>query len=202
MNVNQKRYAVASALAATAVPALVMARGHRVEEVPELPLVVDSSLQTCTKTAAALATLTALGAAAEVEKVRRWSLPSVSLSQSFWGRRKVESRGLAAAEADCTGHSSFVVSDAAKTLSRLSRSLDARRRLCYTSPEPRLQCPTIQSLSPCKFVACAMPCWLLSLFQLLVTVIVGFRGFVRSRGPHRQQYCNTSAHVHASRPCR
>lgn len=69
MNVNQKRYAVASALAATAVPALVMARGHRVEEVPELPLVVDTSLETCSKTAAALATLTALGAAAEVEKV-------------------------------------------------------------------------------------------------------------------------------------
>ena len=71
VNVNQKRYAVASALAATAVPALVMARGHRVEEVPELPLVVDTSLETCTKTASALATLTALGAAAEVEKVRR-----------------------------------------------------------------------------------------------------------------------------------
>ncbi|CAM9580036.1 unnamed protein product [Pylaiella littoralis] len=70
VNVNQKRYAVASALAATAVPALVMARGHRVEEVPELPLVVDTSLETCTKTAAALATLTALGAAAEVEKVK------------------------------------------------------------------------------------------------------------------------------------
>eukprot|EP00178_Gracilaria_changii_P006254 TRINITY_DN2072_c0_g3_i2.p2 TRINITY_DN2072_c0_g3~~TRINITY_DN2072_c0_g3_i2.p2 ORF type:complete len:373 (-),score=56.77 TRINITY_DN2072_c0_g3_i2:15-1133(-) len=70
VNVNQKRYAVASALAATAVPALVMARGHRVEEVPELPLVVDTSLESCTKTAAALATLTALGAAAEVEKVK------------------------------------------------------------------------------------------------------------------------------------
>lgn len=67
---NQKRYAVASALAATAVPALVMARGHRVEDVPELPLVVDTSLETCTKTTSALATLTALGAAAEVEKVR------------------------------------------------------------------------------------------------------------------------------------
>ncbi|CAM9189014.1 unnamed protein product [Ectocarpus sp. 8 AP-2014] len=70
VNVNQKRYAVASALAATAVPALVMARGHRVEEVPELPLVVDTSLETCSKTAAAMATLTALGAAAEVEKVK------------------------------------------------------------------------------------------------------------------------------------
>ena len=72
MNVNQKRYAVASALAATAVPALVMARGHRVEEVPELPLVVDNSLESCTKTQSALAILTALGAAAEVEKVRHF----------------------------------------------------------------------------------------------------------------------------------
>lgn len=80
MNVNQKRYAVASALAATAVPALVMARGHRVEEVPELPLVVDTSLQSCSKTTTALAALKALGAAAEVEKVR-----------SFW-REKQEER--------------------------------------------------------------------------------------------------------------
>ncbi|CAM9484585.1 unnamed protein product [Choristocarpus tenellus] len=70
INVNQKRYAVASALAATAVPALVMARGHRVNEVPELPLVVDTSLETCSKTAAALTILKTLGVAAEMEKVK------------------------------------------------------------------------------------------------------------------------------------
>lgn len=75
MNVNQKRYAVASALAATAVPALVMARGHRVEEVPELPLVVDTSLESCAKTSAALTTLKALGADVEVQKVNPLSLP-------------------------------------------------------------------------------------------------------------------------------
>lgn len=33
VNINQKRYAVASALAASALPALVMARGHRIEQV-------------------------------------------------------------------------------------------------------------------------------------------------------------------------
>jgi len=33
ININQKRYAVVSALAASAVPALVMARGHRIEQV-------------------------------------------------------------------------------------------------------------------------------------------------------------------------
>jgi large subunit ribosomal protein L4e len=42
INVNQRRYAVCSALAASALPALVMARGHRVESVPEVPLVVDN----------------------------------------------------------------------------------------------------------------------------------------------------------------
>merc|ERR1711920_224453 len=39
INVNQRRYAVCSALAASALPSLVMARGHRISEVPECPLV-------------------------------------------------------------------------------------------------------------------------------------------------------------------
>lgn len=42
VNLTQKRHAVASALAASAVPSLVLARGHRVNNVPEIPLVVDS----------------------------------------------------------------------------------------------------------------------------------------------------------------
>lgn len=54
VNVNQKRYAVCSALAATALPALVMARGHRIETVPEVPLVVSDSVESITKTAKAL----------------------------------------------------------------------------------------------------------------------------------------------------
>merc|ERR1719386_412863 len=41
-NNTQRRHAVASALAATACAPLVMARGHRVDGVPELPLVLDS----------------------------------------------------------------------------------------------------------------------------------------------------------------
>nr|XP_009943746.1 PREDICTED: 60S ribosomal protein L4-like [Opisthocomus hoazin] len=38
VNITQKRYAVCSALAASALPALVMSKGHRIEEIPELPL--------------------------------------------------------------------------------------------------------------------------------------------------------------------
>ena len=40
VNVNERRYALVSAIAASAVPSLVLARGHRVEEVGEIPLVV------------------------------------------------------------------------------------------------------------------------------------------------------------------
>ena len=42
VNLTQRRHAVASAIAASAVPSLVLARGHRVNDVPEIPLVVNS----------------------------------------------------------------------------------------------------------------------------------------------------------------
>merc|ERR1711976_744902 len=42
VNTKQKRNAVASALAASACAPLVQARGHRIDTVPELPLVVNS----------------------------------------------------------------------------------------------------------------------------------------------------------------
>ena len=69
VNVTQKRYAVASALAASAVPALVMARGHKIDELPEVPLVVSGAVESTTKTAAAVALLKKLGAYTDVEKV-------------------------------------------------------------------------------------------------------------------------------------
>merc|ERR1711976_1072697 len=68
INTTQKRYAVASALAATAVPALVMARGHRVDDVPEIPLVLDNALESTKKTSAAKDILAAVGALDDVEK--------------------------------------------------------------------------------------------------------------------------------------
>ena len=68
VNINQKRYAVASALAASAVPALVMARGHLVDEVPEIPLVVENAIESTKKTSAAKALLAAIGALDDVDK--------------------------------------------------------------------------------------------------------------------------------------
>ena len=65
-----RRYAVASALAASAVPALVMARGHRIDAVPELPLVVEDGAQNLTKTSKALELLRKLGCAADIERAK------------------------------------------------------------------------------------------------------------------------------------
>ena len=71
INVNQKRYAVVSALAASALPALVMARGHRIEDVPEVPLVVDDAVESITKTKEALKVLAAVGALPDIEKAKK-----------------------------------------------------------------------------------------------------------------------------------
>jgi len=68
VNVNQKRFAVASALAASALPSLVMARGHKVEKIPEIPLVIEDSIESITKTKQAVAALETLGAMEDVLK--------------------------------------------------------------------------------------------------------------------------------------
>lgn len=70
VNVNQRRFAVASALAASALPALVTARGHRIEKVPEVPLVLDDAVESVLKTAQAVKVLAKIGADADVEKVK------------------------------------------------------------------------------------------------------------------------------------
>ena len=70
ISVNQRRYAVSSALAATAVSALVMARGHKIDEVPELPLVLSDSLNSVNKTKDAKAILERVGAFNDVQKAQ------------------------------------------------------------------------------------------------------------------------------------
>mmetsp|Transcript_1428 Transcript_1428/g.1426 ORF Transcript_1428/g.1426 Transcript_1428/m.1426 type:complete len:189 (-) Transcript_1428:3-569(-) len=71
VNVTKKRHAVAVALAASSLPPLVMARGHRINQVAELPLVVTDGIESLTKTKQAVETLQKLGCGEELEKV--WS---------------------------------------------------------------------------------------------------------------------------------
>jgi len=70
ISINQRRYAVSSALAASALPALVMARGHRIDNVPEFPLVLSDSLNRVSQTKEAKAILEKIGAYDDVEKAR------------------------------------------------------------------------------------------------------------------------------------
>lgn len=69
INVNQRRYAIVSAVAASGVPALVMSKGHVINEVPEFPLVVSDKVQEFNKTKQAVVFLRRLKAWKDVEKV-------------------------------------------------------------------------------------------------------------------------------------
>ncbi|KAM0039290.1 putative ribosomal protein L4/L1e [Helianthus debilis subsp. tardiflorus] len=70
INVNQKRYAVVSAIAASAVPSLVMARGHRIDTVPEIPLVVNDTVESIEKAKNAVHVLKQIGAYSDAEKAK------------------------------------------------------------------------------------------------------------------------------------
>ncbi|KAI6042481.1 ribosomal protein L4 domain-containing protein [Pisolithus marmoratus] len=69
VNQNQRRFATVSALAASALPSLVLARGHRIEEIQEVPLVVSSAAESFKKTKEAVALLKCISAYADVVKV-------------------------------------------------------------------------------------------------------------------------------------
>lgn len=67
---KEARLALFSAIAATASKDAVAARGHRVEDVPEFPLVVADSFEALAKTSELEAALTHLGVLSDVYRVR------------------------------------------------------------------------------------------------------------------------------------
>jgi large subunit ribosomal protein L4e len=69
VNIKQKRHAVAAAIAASAVVPLVMARGHRVSAVSELPLVFSKAVENIERTKDAVAWLKRIGAFEDVQRV-------------------------------------------------------------------------------------------------------------------------------------
>jgi len=71
VNVGQRRYATCSALAASAVPALVMARGHHVSQIAEIPFVVsNNALKGVSTTKQAVQFLKGIGAWEDVQRVK------------------------------------------------------------------------------------------------------------------------------------
>merc|ERR1719478_1768819 len=69
VNVTQKRHAVVTSLSASCLPPLVMARGHRIGEVAELPLVVSDGVESIQKTKQAVESLKKLGCEEELQRV-------------------------------------------------------------------------------------------------------------------------------------
>jgi len=68
INQNQRRFATASAIAASSLPALVQARGHRINNVAEIPVVVDDGTEKFQKTKDAVRLLKQLGLYGDIEK--------------------------------------------------------------------------------------------------------------------------------------
>lgn len=85
VNVTQKRHAMASAIAASGVAPLVMARGHKIDEVAEIPCVISDGAEGIQKTKEAVALLKGLGCEAELEKAR-------DSKQVRCGRGKIRNR--------------------------------------------------------------------------------------------------------------
>lgn len=71
VNSNQRRFATISSLAVSGLPSLVMARGHRINKIEEVPLVVEDKIEFLVRTRNAVETLKSVHAYSDVEKIIR-----------------------------------------------------------------------------------------------------------------------------------
>lgn len=92
INVNLKRYALVSAIAASGVPALVQSRGHVIDGISELPLVVTDDIQKFQKTKQAVAFLRRSKVWADVQKVYKSQRLRAGRGK-MRNRRRVQRRG-------------------------------------------------------------------------------------------------------------
>lgn len=92
VNINQRRYALASAVAATGVPALVLSKGHIIDQIPELPLVVSDKVQELTKTKQAVSFLRRVKAWGDIQKVHK-SQRFRAGKGKMRNRRRIQRRG-------------------------------------------------------------------------------------------------------------
>jgi len=87
INRKELKLAIASAIAATGIKDLVMARGHRLEEVPYLPIVVDEEFASISRASEAREAFKALGIWSDVQRVMD-NVKIVGGKASWRGRRK------------------------------------------------------------------------------------------------------------------
>ena len=69
INIKQRRYAIVSAIAASGIPGLVMAKGHAIDQTPECPLVLSDKIEEVKKTKEAVRILKKTQAWKDIERV-------------------------------------------------------------------------------------------------------------------------------------
>lgn len=92
INVNQRRYAIVSAIAASGVPALVQSKGHIIDGVSEFPLVVSDDIQKYAKTKQAVVFLRRMKIWADVQKVYKSQRTRAGRGK-MRNRRRIQRRG-------------------------------------------------------------------------------------------------------------
>jgi large subunit ribosomal protein L4e len=92
-NINRKerRLAIRSGIAATAVKEIVATRGHSVGDIPQLPIVIDDDIEDLKKTEEVKGLLTSLGIWADVERADRHKVRAGK--GKMRGRRKKVGKG-------------------------------------------------------------------------------------------------------------
>lgn len=111
VNLRQRRNALASAIAATAVPSLVLAHGHRILKVPQFPLVLDNEVGQISKTKDAVALLKRFGAYEDV-------IRCVNAKKTRAGKGKLRNRQYKLRRGPL-----FVVNDESVALGRALRNI-------------------------------------------------------------------------------
>lgn len=92
INVNQRRFALVSAIAASGVPALVQAKGHIIDGISEFPLVVSDKVQELTKTKQAVIFLRRMKIWADIQKVYKSQRLRAGRGK-MRNRRRIQRRG-------------------------------------------------------------------------------------------------------------
>jgi len=92
VNVNQKRYAMCSAIAGSGVTALVMSKGHMIGQTVECPLVVSDKVQELAKTKQSVAFLKKLKIWPDVQKVYKSQRNRAGVGK-MRNRRRIQRKG-------------------------------------------------------------------------------------------------------------
>lgn len=92
INCKVRRQAICAGIAASALPPLVMSRGHRIDQVAELPLVVNDGLECVKRTKTLVAILKGLGLGPDLQKVIE-NKKQRSGTGKWRGRRKIQRLG-------------------------------------------------------------------------------------------------------------